>query len=266
MSFAKEVWDTLSKIDVSNHVEKKMNLSYLSWAWAWGELMKYYPESQYQINEPKIYSNNTCEVSVTLVVKNGEHSTTRDMWLPVMDHRNKAIVNPDSRAISDSRMRCLVKCIAMFGLGHYIYAGEDLPDSKTSGSPKDHTGEGLGLTAVNTEQLDVLTNLYQQEDFMGLWRMREQLGRVKWTALKRSLASRFGDANKSEGIEQLDKLLLKAENKISCYATEFKKFINSEDMIGIEEIDELPGRIKKVLYESLTDEEGKKLNELKGKL
>ena len=49
------------------------------------------------------------------------------MWLPVMDYKNKAIVSPDTRAVSDTRMRCLTKCLAMYGLGHYIYAGEDLP-------------------------------------------------------------------------------------------------------------------------------------------
>ena len=49
------------------------------------------------------------------------------MWLPVMDFRNKAISEPDARAISDSKMRCLVKCLALLGLGHYIYAGEDTP-------------------------------------------------------------------------------------------------------------------------------------------
>ena len=53
----------------------------------------------------------------------------RHMWLPVMDHRNKAIPNPDKFAINSSKMRCLVKCFAMFGLGHYIYAGEDLPQA-----------------------------------------------------------------------------------------------------------------------------------------
>ena len=53
----------------------------------------------------------------------------RHMWLPVMDHRNKAIVNPDKFAINSSKMRCLVKCFSMFGLGHYIYAGEDLPQA-----------------------------------------------------------------------------------------------------------------------------------------
>jgi DNA polymerase III alpha subunit len=51
------------------------------------------------------------------------------MWLPVMDNRNKSIVNPTSREISDARMRCLVKAIALHGLGLYIYAGEDLPEA-----------------------------------------------------------------------------------------------------------------------------------------
>ena len=61
------------------------------------------------------------------------------MWLPVMDNRNNAISNPTSRQISDAKMRCLVKCIAMFGLGHYIFAGEDLPsEKKESGSADNH--------------------------------------------------------------------------------------------------------------------------------
>jgi len=53
------------------------------------------------------------------------------MWLPVMDNRNNPIKNPNSRQVSDTTMRCLVKCLALFGLGHYIYAGEDLPDTTT---------------------------------------------------------------------------------------------------------------------------------------
>jgi hypothetical protein len=67
----------------------------------------------------------TVEVSVSVSVKGITHT----MWLPVMDNRNKSIVNPTSRDISDARMRCLVKCIAMFGLGIYLYAGEDLPQA-----------------------------------------------------------------------------------------------------------------------------------------
>jgi len=117
------VWNTLSSIDVSKHIEKKGNLSYLSWAYAWGTLMAHYPDASYCYYPPKILENGTAEVEVDLAVE----GISRRMWLPVMDHRNKAIVNPTSRDISDARMRCLVKCIAMFGLGHYIYAGEDLP-------------------------------------------------------------------------------------------------------------------------------------------
>lgn len=117
------VWTTLSAIDVSKHIEKKGNLSYLSWAYAWGTLMTHYPNASYCYFEPNIDQNGTVEVEVELTVED----ITRRMWLPVMDHRNKAIVNPTSRDVSDARMRCLVKCIALFGLGFSLYAGEDLP-------------------------------------------------------------------------------------------------------------------------------------------
>ena len=117
------VWTTLSAIDVSKHIEKKGQLSYLSWAYAWGTLMTHYPNASYCYFEPNIDQNGTVEVEVELTVED----ITRRMWLPVMDHRNKAIVNPTSRDVSDARMRCLVKCIALFGLGFSLYAGEDLP-------------------------------------------------------------------------------------------------------------------------------------------
>jgi hypothetical protein len=117
------VWTTLSAIDVSKHIEKKGNLSYLSWAYAWGTLMTHYPDASYCYFEPNIDQNGTVEVEVELTIE----GITRRMWLPVMDHRNKAIVNPTSRDVSDARMRCLVKCIALFGLGFSLYAGEDLP-------------------------------------------------------------------------------------------------------------------------------------------
>jgi len=113
----------LSRIDVSKHVEKKGQLSYLSWAWAWGVLMEHYPESVYHFADNEIHADASVTVHCALQVDN----VTRSMWLPVMDNRNKSIQNPTSRDISDAKMRCLVKAIAMFGLGHYIYAGEDLP-------------------------------------------------------------------------------------------------------------------------------------------
>lgn len=119
----KEIWQKLSKIDCTAHVEKKNGLSYLSWAWAWGVLMEHYPEASYTFDAPQVFPNGTQMVFCTVTI--GECS--RKMWLPVMDHRNKAIVDPDSFAVNTAMMRCLVKCLALYGLGHYIYAGEDLP-------------------------------------------------------------------------------------------------------------------------------------------
>jgi hypothetical protein len=119
------VWKTLSSINVNDKKEEKMGLSYLSWAWAWGELKSKYPSASYQIHDDIIYPDSTVEVRVTVTVEDQDHM----MWLPVMDNRNNAISGPTSRQISDARMRCLAKAIAMHGLGHYIFAGEDIPQS-----------------------------------------------------------------------------------------------------------------------------------------
>lgn len=130
MSFAKTVWKTLSAVDVGQHIEKKGQLSYLSWAWAWGELMNHFPESDYEFKDLSERPDGSAEVSCVVSVKDGDSILSRSMWLPVMDNRNNSVSNPTTRQISDTKMRCLVKCLAMFGLGHYIYAGEDLPQQK----------------------------------------------------------------------------------------------------------------------------------------
>ena len=129
------VWADLSAINVNDHIQKKGNLSYLSWAWAWSTLMSKYPESYYVFQDNRT-ENGTVMVECVLTIHEGEEVATRTMWLPVMDHRNKAIVDPDTRAISDARMRCLVKCLAMFGLGFYIYAGEDIPQAEAEEQSK----------------------------------------------------------------------------------------------------------------------------------
>jgi hypothetical protein len=79
------------------------------------------------------------------------------MQLPVMDNRNNAIVNPDARKISDASMRCLAKCIATFGIGLYIYAGEDLPTGELDGQLADF------LAAIEAaSDLDELKSIYMQ--------------------------------------------------------------------------------------------------------
>ena len=127
MSFAKEVWDTLYNIEVKKLTEKKGKFDYLPWAKAWVLVMEKYPESYYEFKEPVYIGNGTCEVWCGVTIQECEKSLKRDMWLPVMDHTNKSKVDPTTRDISDARMRCLVKCLGLFGLGLYIYEGEDVP-------------------------------------------------------------------------------------------------------------------------------------------
>ncbi len=131
--FHKAVWNNLSEINVSEHIEKKGNLSYLSWTWAWQTLMDIYPCSHFEFGENTIYPDGSVEVNCTVTVvcsTDSEKQVSRSMWLPVMDNRNNAVINPNARQISDTKMRCLVKCIGIHGLGMYIYAGEDLPQAE----------------------------------------------------------------------------------------------------------------------------------------
>ena len=156
----KTTWEVLSSLDVSKHVEEKGGLSYLSWAWAWGTLMSIYPESSYEFDEPVFYDNGSCEVWVKVIIS----GSARKMWLPVMDFRNNSVPNPSSRQISDTRMRCLVKCLAMFGLGFSLYAGEDLPDPKKDeevlpevieNTHRFHTGEADDILAQGLACLEM---------------------------------------------------------------------------------------------------------------
>lgn len=142
-----DVFEKLYKINVNDYVEKKDGLTYLSWTYAWAELKKRYPKATYTIKQfgenklPYVYDENTGYMVFTEVTID---DITHSMWLPVMDSKNKAMRNkpytydtkfkkniPVAPAtmfdINKAIMRCLVKNLAMFGLGLYIYAGEDLP-------------------------------------------------------------------------------------------------------------------------------------------
>ncbi len=116
-------------INVNDKTEKKGNLTYLSWAFAWAEFKKVYPEANYKVNE---FNGDFCSGNekmgymVQTQVTAGER--THEMWLPVMDVRNNAILQPKMTEINKTIMRCLTKNLAMFGLGLYIYAGEDIPE------------------------------------------------------------------------------------------------------------------------------------------
>lgn len=174
MTKAKEIWSTLSKVDVSNKTEKKGNLTYLSWAWAWGVMMEHYPQATYKFKEPMVFNDG----SMMVFVKVSIDEVSREMWLPVLNYKNQAIQNPSAMDINTARMRCLTKCLAMFGLGHYIYAGEDLPEAvkqenvnkkvmfanlKKAVELEDHWGVAEFYENVTTEQWQSVINNCKSE-------------------------------------------------------------------------------------------------------
>tara|TARA_R100000951_G_scaffold15048_1_gene11842 strand:- start:675 stop:1289 length:615 start_codon:yes stop_codon:yes gene_type:complete len=158
------VWATLSQVDVSDRIEKKQNLSFLSWAWAWGTLMENYPEAEYSFQEPESATDGSLMVFCTVTIDN----LSRQMWLPVMDYKNKAIPNPNAFQLNTAKMRCLVKCLAMFGLGHYIYAGEDLPnaeaDRQAEADKKAAEELAESLKPLTVEQLRRINGLIEETE------------------------------------------------------------------------------------------------------
>lgn len=141
-------FEDVYSINVNEKTEKKNGLTYLSWAWAWAEFKKAYPNATYTIkrfdgNLPYVYDEKTGYMVFTEVTVG---DLTHEMWLPVMDGANKAMKNEpyayttkfgektvDAATMTDINktiMRCLTKNLAMFGLGLYIYAGEDLPEAQ----------------------------------------------------------------------------------------------------------------------------------------
>lgn len=132
-------FEKLNAINVNDHVEKKNGLTYLSWAWAWAELKKMYPESYYTIYENKdglFYHTDgaTAWVKTGVTVKAGEHEIEHIEYLPVMDFKNKSIplAAITSFDVNKTIQRSLTKAVARHGLGLYIYAGEDLPEDDTT--------------------------------------------------------------------------------------------------------------------------------------
>lgn len=159
----KSVFQTLNALNVNGHTEKKKTgnteLTYLSWAWAWAEVKKAYENVSYEIKTfdglPYVYDEKTGYMVFTSVTIEG---ITHDMWLPVMDGANQAmkafpytysvkeykygkwtgnyvdktVLAATMMDINKTIMRCLVKNLAMFGLGLYIYSGEDLPEGDES--------------------------------------------------------------------------------------------------------------------------------------
>jgi hypothetical protein len=120
-------FERMARIDCSEHIEARGQFSYLSWAWAVDYLLRDDPTATWSYHffdgKPYCLVGDTAMVFCTVRA----HAIERTAQLPVMDHRNKPISNPDSFQVNTAMQRCLAKAIALHGLGLYIYQGEDLP-------------------------------------------------------------------------------------------------------------------------------------------
>jgi hypothetical protein len=209
MEINKTVFERLSAINVNDHVEKKSNLTYLSWAWAWSKTKTECPDATYKIGETT-YDDALGFMCHTTVTIEGE---TLEMWLPVMDGANKSMkknaYSYSSRYgdktvdaattfdINKTIMRCLVKNLAMFGLGIYIYAGEDLPEGETTTkveTPKKAapvTTEGLTDLKKGTANWDAVVKYVVSNKALGIEKIGAQITRKYKVspALKKEIAN-----------------------------------------------------------------------------
>lgn len=165
----------LAAINVNEKTEHKGNLTYLSWAWAVDQMQRLDPAANWEYGSP-VYFAETLMVfcSVTFFGK------TMTAQLPVMDHRNKAVKNPDSFQVNTAMQRCLAKAIALHGLGLYIYAGEDLPPDEADVPMTNKDREAIIIEAAKTAialfaddkevaAYEAISGIMDNEEKMFLW-------------------------------------------------------------------------------------------------
>lgn len=161
----------LNAINVNDKTEKKNGLTYLSWAWAWGEIKKRYPDATYTIYENASGLNyhtdgRTCWVKTGVTVAGIEHIE----YLPVMDNRNRSIpANAvTSFDVNKAIQRSLTKACARHGLGLYIYAGEDLPEGDDVQPEPAQNPPIQGPRMATQEQIEYLTANATEEQCLAM--------------------------------------------------------------------------------------------------
>ena len=179
----------LRDVNVNGHTEKKNGLTYLSWAWAVDQLLMQDHEATWEYSDPKQFGET---LMVFCTVKAFGKAMTAQ--LPVMDHRNKAIVKPDAFQVNTAMQRALAKAIALHGLGLYIYAGEDLPpgdsdaeNQKEKEFLKNIAAELVELVEVQGKAEDAFMYLEHQrltnEEKLSLWEVLKPNSKTR-SALK----------------------------------------------------------------------------------
>lgn len=149
-------FEELYRVDVGGHVEKKNGFSYVSWPFAVAELRKRYPSATWEVVrfDGKPFMQTECgyfvEVAVTV------EGVTLSQIHPVLNHANKPIAQPTAFDINSSIQRCLVKAIALHGLGLYVYAGEDLPPDVKAEQEVEAKAPAPKVSAKQVKELDLL--------------------------------------------------------------------------------------------------------------
>ena len=177
-------FDELNKIDVNDKTEKKNGLTYLSWAWAWSEVKKKFPNANYIVYEntlPNGYVVNyftdgkTAYVKTGVIINDIEHIE----YLPVMDYRNKSIPfdSITSFDVNKTIQRSLTKAVARHGLGLYIYAGEDLPEEAIEGVQDDKPSKNTGKQQKASKNGNISDIMGKEEmmKYYGIPQMKEHI-------------------------------------------------------------------------------------------
>ena len=177
----KTTYEVLSSINVNDKTEKKGNLTYLSWAWAWAEVKKHYPTLTRTIYKNEMGWNyhtdgRTAWVEVGVTIDGVEHIDN----LPIMDFRNKSISadNVTSFEVNKTIQRSTTKALALHGLGLYIYAGEDLPEGEEQKpEPKKTTTTKQYILDIGDDNWSKVLLYVAKNKELGLEKIVNQLGR-----------------------------------------------------------------------------------------
>ena len=148
-----KTFNELRLIKVNEHTERKGKFNYLSWTWAVDQLLQNDPSATWTFGDP-VYFNESVMVFCTVTAM-GKSMTCQ---MPVINNMNKAISNPNAMDVNTAMMRCLVKCISLFGIGLYIYAGEDLPDEEPVNLAEEANKWVLAISGTKT--MDELKEIY----------------------------------------------------------------------------------------------------------
>jgi hypothetical protein len=197
----------LLQINVNDHTEKKNGLTYLSWAWAWDQILRADPAANYEVMQfpspdnsnlmlPYQSLGNSAIVWVAVTV----FGKTMTVQLPVLDFRNKCIADPNAFDVNTSIMRCLTKGIAMHGLGLYIYAGEDLPMEAKQVEERKPNTDDFGLFEEVAKQMAIeLGGLQSLNQLKEIWKKNQTVldqMKAKRNDLYQEIVEAFSEAKK----------------------------------------------------------------------